>query len=140
MLRGHYSDELLSEVRLHRLGAGPSDSLVIPLVLQRMAGITLGRAVVIAARAPGRGIAWSRLLFHELVHVVQFHLLGIDDFVARYVGGWIRNGFSYRDIPLEQDAYRLEARFAADPTDRFPVEDAVRRQLYSIGRDRSAGL
>ena len=130
MLRGYYSDEVLSEVRLHRLRAEPSTRIVVPLVLQRMTGITLGRAIVIAAHAPDRGAAWSRLLFHELVHVVQFNLLGIDEFAARYVGGWTRNGFRYRDIPLERHAYTLEARFAGDPTGGFSVEAEVRRQLY----------
>ena len=95
-----------------------------------MAGITLGQAVVIAAHAPEHGRAWSRLLFHELVHVVQFNLLGIDEFVTRYVAGWTRNGFRYRDIPLERDARELEARFALDPSHPFSVEVEVRRQLH----------
>lgn len=134
MLRDYYSDALLSGVRLHRLGAEPSRRIVIPIMLRRMTGITLGRAVVIAAHAPDRGGAWSRLLFHELVHVVQFHLLGIDDFVSRYVGGWMQNGFRYRSIPLERDAYELEARFTRNTSDRFPVEAEVRRQLYGSAR------
>jgi hypothetical protein len=130
MLRSYYSDNLLSDVRLHRLSAENSHAIVIPRVLRRMAGITLGRAVVIAARAPQHGAAWSRLLFHELVHVVQFNLLGVDEFVTQYLSGWGRNGFRYRDIPLERCAYELEARFAENPANGFPVEAEVRRQFY----------
>ena len=139
MLRNYYSEALLAEVRLHRLGAEPSSRIVIPIVLQRMAGITLGRAVVIAPHAPDRGDAWSRLLFHELVHVVQFHLLGIEAFVSRYAGGWMKNGFRYREIPLERDAYELEARFARNPSDRFSVEAEVRRLLYGSASAIIAG-
>jgi hypothetical protein len=136
VLRGYYSDDVLSEVRLHRLGTEPSNQIVVPMVLKRMAGITLGRAVVIAPQAPDRGIAWSRLLFHELVHVVQFSLLGIDEFVSRYVGGWTRNGFRYRDIPLEQHAYELEARFAASPLIPFSVESEVGTWLSGLNPAR----
>ena len=133
-----YQDSVLSSVRIHRLHAGTEPrwyravshlGLMIPFDLQRMAAITLGTTIVLARRAPSGGIPWSRLLFHELVHVVQFSLLGVEEFVGRYVTGWARNRFRYESIPLERDARELEERFAANPAAGFPVHTEVGRRL-----------
>jgi hypothetical protein len=61
---------------------------------------------VIASREPMN----SSLLFHELVHVVQYRLLGVDAFARLYVHGFLAGG-SYHDIPLECCAFKLEGRF-----------------------------
>jgi hypothetical protein len=66
------------------------------------------------------------LLFHELVHVVQYSQLGVKEFAARYVNGFIQGG-SYEEIPLEKNAYSLEGRFSANPGQIFSVADEVRR-------------
>ena len=34
--------------------------------------------------------------------------------------GWINQGFNYAAIPLEMDAYELQNRYEADPTDALP--------------------
>ena len=136
-LAGFYSESLLSRVRIHRLEPGTeplwrratSLGLMIPFDLQRMAAITLDATIVLARGAPSNGLLWSRLLFHELVHVVQYSLLGVDEFVRRYVTGWARNGFRYHRIPLERDAWELEHRFVANPVLGFPVQMEVERQL-----------
>lgn len=62
----------------------------------------------------------NRLLFHELVHVVQYEKLGLADFAAKYVRGYL-NGGSYEAIPLEMNAYELDGRFAAAPGKPFAV-------------------
>ncbi|MBW1785140.1 MAG: hypothetical protein JRK53_00765 [Deltaproteobacteria bacterium] len=49
------------------------------------------------------------LYFHEMVHVLQWERLGIDDFLLTYATGLIK--FGYRDCPLEQIAYSLEEKF-----------------------------
>jgi hypothetical protein len=67
----------------------------------------------------------DRLLFHELVHVVQYQKLGLPEFAAKYVRGFL-NGGSYEAIPLEVNAYELEARFAAEPAMPFSAEAEVR--------------
>jgi hypothetical protein len=67
----------------------------------------------------------DRLLFHELVHVVQYQKLGVADFATKYVTGFLRNGGSYESIPLEMNAYELDARFASAPTKTFSVEAEV---------------
>lgn len=66
----------------------------------------------------------DRLLFHELVHVVQYEKLGVAEFAAKYVTGFLSGG-SYGAIPLEMNAYELDARFAVEPTMPFSVEGEV---------------
>ncbi len=55
------------------------------------------------------------LLFHELVHVVQFRLLGVTAFARLYTRGFLAGG-SYAGIPLERCARDLEYRFDTDPS------------------------
>ena len=69
-----------------------------------IAGITFDH--VIAARSPMP----AAMVFHEMVHVVQFRLLGIGPFARLYTRGLLSTG-RYDDIPLERCAYELEARF-----------------------------
>jgi len=77
------------------------------------------------------------ILFHELVHVVQYRLLGVDEFVRRYVDGWMagRDRFlddpqrRYEYVPLERMAFSLQAVYARDHTVVFSVEGAVRDRL-----------
>lgn len=51
----------------------------------------------------------ASLYFHELVHVVQWHELGVGRFLMLYADGLIRHG--YRESPLEQQAYDLQDEF-----------------------------
>jgi len=66
------------------------------------------------------------LLFHELVHVVQYAQMGVKEFSARYVNGFIQGG-SYEEIPLEKNAYMLEERFSGNKGAPFSVDDEVRQ-------------
>jgi hypothetical protein len=67
----------------------------------------------------------DELLFHELVHVVQYAQLGSKEFSVRYVNGFIKSG-SYEGIPLEKQAHELDARFSADKNQPFSVAEEVR--------------
>jgi hypothetical protein len=67
------------------------------------------------------------LIFHELVHVEQYRQLGLRDFARSYVDGFL-NGRSYENIPLERQAYDLDARFSAGSRP-FAVEDEVRSAI-----------
>jgi hypothetical protein len=49
------------------------------------------------------------LYFHELVHVVQWDRLGVDNFLLAYAVGLLQHG--YEQSPLEQMAFELQARF-----------------------------
>jgi hypothetical protein len=72
----------------------------------------------------------NALLFHELVHVAQYAQLGVKEFGARYVSGFITGG-GYEGIPLEKNAYELEQRFYANPTEAFSVADEVREWVQA---------
>jgi hypothetical protein len=66
----------------------------------------------------------DRLLFHELVHVVQYDKLGLAEFAAKYLRGFLSGG-AYEAIPLERNAYELDGRFEGEPTKAFSVADEV---------------
>ena len=67
-------------------------------------------------------------LFHELVHVVQYRVLGLRRFAQLYVKGFLE-GRGYEGIPLERQAYELGARFERRPEEIFSVEEDVIRRL-----------
>ena len=64
--------------------------------------------------------------FHELVHVIQWRLLGADRFLFSYANGL--ECFGYRQSPLEAMAYDAETAFASS-TAIFNVEKMVAQQL-----------
>jgi hypothetical protein len=94
--------------------------------LSLVAAITFDH--IIASRQP----LTSALLFHELVHAVQFRLLGVGAFARLYVRGLLLTS-SYDAIPLERCAAELDYRFE---TERLPFEverevaEWVRRDLF----------
>jgi len=54
----------------------------------------------------------NEVLFHELVHVMQYAVMGTKEFAEKYVDGFVSHG-SYEEIPLEKLASKLEQRFSA---------------------------
>lgn len=64
--------------------------------------------------------------FHELVHVVQWEVLGPKFFLMLYAEGLER--FGYRENPLEVMAYSLEEEFERG-LGVFEVEARVREEL-----------
>lgn len=72
------------------------------------------------------------LMFHELVHAVQYAQMGPKQFASFYVNGFIKGG-SYEAIPLEKNAYELEARFSANNGAVFSVAGEV-RGWFDAGR------
>jgi hypothetical protein len=64
--------------------------------------------------------------FHELVHVIQWRLLGPDRFLLSYANGL--DCFGYRQSPLEAMAYDAERAFAGS-TSTFDVEKMVAEKL-----------
>lgn len=67
------------------------------------------------------------LLFHELVHTVQYRLLGVPVFARQYVSGFLATK-RYRDIPLERCAFDLQSRFETQ-VDAFDVEAEIAKWL-----------
>lgn len=66
------------------------------------------------------------LHFHEMIHVIQWQVLGPGGFLAAYADGLAR--FGYRDSPLEVMAYDLQARFENESAP-FDAERLVREKL-----------
>ena len=69
------------------------------------------------------------LHFHELVHVIQWRLLGPEKFLAFYADGLER--FGYRNSPLEVMAYNLQDRFDRE-AQPFSVEAACQKLIGDI--------
>jgi hypothetical protein len=77
----------------------------------------------------------EELHFHELVHVVQWTRLGVDDFLLAYGLGLHQVG--YDDSPLEKMAYSLEKRFLADalPNDLVSIIEAATDGVWNQARE-----
>jgi hypothetical protein len=70
------------------------------------------------------------LHFHELIHVIQWRLLGPEGFLAAYANGLDK--FGYENSPLEKMAYDAEALFKQSS----PIFDAERFVAEQLGRLR----
>jgi len=87
--------------------------VVVPLLTPGIAGMTLGRWILVR-----RGHEHDRdLIAHELVHVRQWRELGAGRFLLRYLGAYARgrrrglgHQAAYETIPLEAEARALAGR------------------------------
>lgn len=70
------------------------------------------------------------LHFHELVHTIQWHILGMDRFMLAYALGYLAGG-GYANNPLEEVAHTLEGIFAREPR-LFRVEPIVSQHLDRV--------
>ncbi len=89
------------------------------------AGITFRDTILISDRYVRTDSQVTPLIFHELVHVVQYAVLGVEGFITRYVRSWFDKGRNYYIIPLETQAYALQQRYEKTPRQGFPVKDEV---------------
>jgi hypothetical protein len=101
------------------------------------AGITFKDTIVISHRYLSHRSPPATLLFHEMVHVVQYQVLGVREFIRRYLFGWAENGFDYYGIPLEVEAYTLAHRFKKSPGETFSVLTEVLESLGVKGQTTS---
>ena len=92
-------------------------------------GMALGKLVLLAPELsdPDRSRRRSVLL-HELVHVVQYDALGTRRFSARYVAQWLDARGDPSAMPLERDAYDMQAVYESAPDSAFDAESEVRRR------------
>lgn len=103
--------------------------LPIPFDFRLMHGITFDDTILISEIRDPAENRWMPLLFHELVHMVQYKILGLEGFMQRYVVGWAENGRQYMKIPLEVQAYTLQAHFETAPKLPLDIEDRVLQEL-----------
>jgi hypothetical protein len=69
------------------------------------------------------------LYFHELIHVIQWRLLGPERFLASYAAGLEQ--FGYFNSPLEAMAYQAQTTFDSSSVP-FDAENLVFDNLYRI--------
>jgi hypothetical protein len=65
------------------------------------------------------------VLFHGLVHAVQFQVLGLQRYSDLLVRGFLRTNAHFA-VPLEAHAFALESKFARNGMESFSVEEQVR--------------
>lgn len=103
-----------------------------PVDLRKASAIALIDTVLIA-RAAYESSLRDQLLFHELVHMMQYEVLGLEEYMEGYVEGWARNGHRYRGIPHEEQAFELATRFWSE-AEPFSVEAEVRSRFALAAR------
>jgi len=113
----HFPSDVLDGVRLARVKHLQNPPFYTELEglgfqnlpqFRRMAAVTFVYVIV------AQDEFTSSLLFHELVHVVQYRELGVQRFAELYVRGFLETG-EYLSIPLERVAYHLEGLLRLRP-------------------------
>ncbi len=66
----------------------------------------------------------DRILFHALVHAVQFQMLGLERYTELFVRAFLRMG-SHFLVPLEAQAFALDSKFTVNGEGAFSVEEEV---------------
>jgi hypothetical protein len=66
-----------------------------------------------------------RLLFHGMVHVMQYAVLGLERYLELYVRAFLHTG-NYAAVPLEVQAFQLDRQYTENPSREFSVEAEVR--------------
>ena len=136
-LRGYFEPETLDRARVCRAPAIDNPPFyeefseagkAIPLDFSAWAGITFGD-VIMLTDAGDSGSMPNSVVFHEMVHLVQYHALGIDEFARRYVAALAWNRFQYMTIPLEMMAFDLQGRFEQSDGRPFQAEAEIIRRL-----------
>jgi hypothetical protein len=131
-LRPFFAENTLSSARVRTIATIPNPpflekaralGLPVEIDFSQMAGLTLVDTILISGT--DQATDPTGLMFHELVHVVQYQILGLDEFARRYVQGIVESGFDYYRIPLEIQAFNLAARFTANPAAAFSVAQEV---------------
>jgi hypothetical protein len=101
-----------------------------PMATTPMTGITFGNMYFVRPEAS------AGVHVHELVHVVQWNVLGRSDFLLTYAVGLIQHG--YAQSPLEAIAFELQERFERMTLRGF-VDDEVAMHA-AAARDAAAAM
>jgi hypothetical protein len=140
-LAAHFSSQCLVSARIASVDQIPTPTFVRHIIdrfefLQKRiqfdfsaaSAMTLGECILVAD--PELSV---ELLFHELVHVEQYRILGMKGFARAYVQGVVDSNFVYEKIPLEAAAFALTARFSNGES--FAVHDEL---LHSLTPSRGS--
>ena len=133
-MQAFFPASVLAETRI--VQARMPDPILYPLVrvlgIKGMLEMSSIGAITLVDVVAYPGELDTGTLFHELVHVVQYRVLGLKQFARLYVRGFLERG-GYEGIPLERQAYQLGARFDREPKGLFSVEEEVTR-WHSAGK------
>jgi hypothetical protein len=69
-----------------------------------------------------------RTIFHTLVHVTQFTVVGVARVMQGYFQALNESGL-WMVVPFEEQAYSMDARFTRDPSDYFSVRAEIQEWL-----------
>ena len=135
-LAPYFNADLLARVRIAEVDRITDSFLVrwlrgagwsrVPGGLEWVFGMAFVDVVALRAAAAHREQRRMPLLFHELVHIAQYQRRGTYGFLFRYLRGWMAHGRVYMEIPMEQEAYALQDRFARGEI--FVVDEGLRAQ------------
>lgn len=136
-LRGYFEKETLDRASVRRVPIIENPAFYrafeevgesIPLDFRVWAAITFGDVILVSdAQVPGP--APHSVIFHEMVHVVQYDVLGIAEFARRYVEGLVLNRFQYMTLPLETNAFDLQDKFEKSEGVPFLAEAEIRAKF-----------
>lgn len=132
-LQNHYPVELLARARVvvvPRVPFPPVSQLGLPefsaMETMAMGGVTYKDTFFVRSDQQTES-----LYFHELVHVVQWGRLGVDNFLLAYAIGLLQHG--YMQSPLEQMAYQLQTAFDQHQVPQ-DLLDFINEQTDSVWR------
>jgi hypothetical protein len=128
-LKQYFTDELLASTKVvivDQVPVPPLAALGLNQFAEFASGSYAGITYLDTFFVKRDHAADERLHFHELIHVVQWRLLGPERFLAVYAAGLETHG--YRESPLEAMAYNADALFSRN-TGVFDAEKWVAGQL-----------
>ena len=140
-LGGFFGQETLDRTRIRHVASIENPPFyrefeeageAFPLDFTVWAAITFGDVILVnGEQLPGPPS--HSVVFHEMVHVVQYDLLGIHEFARRYVTPFVQSRFNYMAVPLETDAFDLQGRFEEWSGDPFSAEEEIRSRIGEPG-------
>lgn len=133
-LSGYFGNELLTSakvVAVDRVPMPPLSAMGLSRFAEYEHGDYEGITYLDTFFVKRRSAAIEQLHFHELIHIVQWRLLGPEAFLATYAAGL--QTFGYRNSPLERMAYDAEASFCRSDHP-FDAANLVAEQLGRMQR------
>ena len=133
-LRGYFSDELLGSLKTITLKGARIPPPPFYAEAKKMSGGRFPDFVHMDSITYIDVIVFHdemmpRALFHGAVHATQMATLGFEKYVDLYVRGFVKN-LSWLAIPLEDQAYKLDARYVENPAEKFSVADEIKAWLH----------
>ena len=140
-LDGYFEKRILDKARLADVDqiSNPEfyddlakSGIPIPLDFSTAVGLTLVDCIIIRKELWANPASLISTIFHELVHVVQFDILGFKRHIELYSDSLRDSGYQYHGVILEKQAYDLSERFVSGKSP-FSVSRAVKEDLKRAG-------